>query len=110
MTDPISRDDVGEALRFLSETDDEYGEAKAEVERATWLCKHVRALVYPQTDGTVDERKSSVERSQQVMEAEDRRIAAIVAFEKLKAKRELKFVILEVWRSMEATRRRETIQ
>jgi hypothetical protein len=58
----------------------------------------------------VDERKQAVERSDRVVQAEERRLNAVLAFEKLKAERETKQLIIEVWRSVEATRRRETIQ
>jgi hypothetical protein len=83
---------------------------KADRQAITWLCKHVRALVYETTDGKVDERKQAVERAERVVQAEDRRLNAVLAFEKLKAERETKQLIIEVWRSVEATRRRETIQ
>lgn len=107
----ISREQVSEAVRFIGESDNEYAEAKTEVERATWLCKHTRALVYEVVDGkNVEDRKQAVERSEQVRNAEDRRINAVLAFEKIKAVRETKQLIVEVWRSVEATRRRETIQ
>jgi hypothetical protein len=106
----ISREQVGDAVRFIGETDHDYASAKTEVERSTWLCKHVRALVYETTDGKVDERKQAVERSDRVVQAEERRLNAVLAFEKLKAERETKQLIIEVWRSVEATRRRETIQ
>ncbi len=107
----ISREQVSDAVSFIGETDQDYAEAKTEVERATWLCKHTRALVYEVSDGkNVEDRKQAVERSEQVKNAEDRRINAILAFEAIKAKRETKQLIVEVWRSVEATRRRETIQ
>ena len=108
----ISRDQVGEALTFIGETDHAYAEAKTEVERSTWLCKHVRAIVYETTDreAKVDERKQAVERHGKVVAVEERRLSAVLAFEKIKAERETKQLILEVWRSLEATRRRETIQ
>lgn len=108
----ISREQVSDAVRFIGETDHEYAEAKTEVERASWLCKHVRAIVYETTDreDKVDERKQAVERHEKVVSAEERRLAAVLAFEKIKAERETKQLIVEVWRSVEATRRRETIQ
>jgi hypothetical protein len=47
----ISREQVGDAVRFIGETDHDYASAKTEVERSTWLFKHVRALVYETTVG-----------------------------------------------------------
>lgn len=106
----ISRDQVGDAVRFIGETDHKFAAAKTEVERATWLCKHARAIVYEMTDreSKVDERKQEIERDSRVVAAEERRLAGILAFETLKAERESRQLIIEVWRSLEATRRRET--
>lgn len=108
----ISREEVGEAVRHIAKTDHKFAEAKTEVERATWLCKHARAIVYEMTnrDAKVDERKQEIERDHRVVAAEERRLAGILAFETIKAERESKQLIIEVWRSLEATRRRETIQ
>lgn len=107
----ISRDQAEAAVNRIAETDHEYAEAKTEVERSTWLCKHVRAIAYESVDGkSVEDRKQAVEREQTVIHAENRRLDAVLAFEKIKAERETKQLIVEVWRSVEATRRRETIQ
>ena len=103
----ITRDQISAALTFIAETDHAYAEAKTEVERATWLCKHVRAIGYELTDreSKVDERKQAVERHENVVRAEDRRIAAILAFEKIKAERETKALLIEVFRTLESSRR-----
>jgi hypothetical protein len=106
----ITRDQAEDAVRKIGETDHRYAEAKTEVERSTWLCKHTRALVYEAVDGkNVEDRKQAVERHEKVSAAEERRINAVLAFESIKASRETKALIIEVWRSVEATRRRETI-
>lgn len=108
----ITKDQVGEAVLFIGNSDHKFAAAKTEVERATWLCKHARAIVYEMTnrDAKVDERKQEIERDHRVVAAEERRLAGILAFETIKAERESKQLIIEVWRSLEATRRRETIQ
>lgn len=107
----ITREQCADAVREIGESDHNYAEAKTEVERATWLAKHTRALVYESVEGkSVEDKKQAVERHDRVSAAEDRRINAVLAFEKIKATRETKQLIVEVWRSVEATRRRETIQ
>lgn len=107
----ISREQIGEALNFIANSDHKFAAAKTEVERASWLCKHARAIVYEMTkgDAKVDERKQEVERDSRVVAAEERRIAGILAFETLKAERESKQLLIEVFRTLEATRRRETV-
>jgi hypothetical protein len=107
----ISRDEASTAVRRIAETDPDFAEAKTELERATWLCKHTRALVYELVEGkSVEDRKQAVERHEKVVAVEERRFAAVLSFEKLKAERETKQLIVEVWRSVEATRRMETIR
>jgi len=102
----ITRDQAEEAVNRIAESDHHYAEAKTEVERATWLCKHVRAVMYEGVKGsTVEERKQAVERSEEVGKAEDRRINAVLEFEKIKAERETKQLIVDVWRTVESSRR-----
>lgn len=101
----IDLERVEKALNFLANSDLEYAEAKTDVERQVYLAKHARALVYPQTDGTVDERKAAVERSAEVTQIEDRRLDAILKFETLKARRETAALLIDTWRSVEASRR-----
>lgn len=101
----IDLERVEKALNYLVNTDLNYAEAKTEVERSTYLAKHARALVHPMTEGTVDDRKSAVERATEVVKAEDRRIAAILACETLKARRETAALIVDTWRTVEASRR-----
>lgn len=107
----ITKDEASNAVRRIAETDNDFADTKTEVERSSWLCKHARAIVYEVVDGkSVEDRKQAVERHEKVIAAEERRLSAVLAFEKLKAERETKQLIIEVWRSVEATRRRETIQ
>lgn len=101
----ITSERLEKALQYLATTDAETAEAKADVERCIYRCKHARALEFQGADGSVEARKASAETSQSVQQAEDRRIEAIVKFEKLKAKRETEGLVIEVWRSLNANRR-----
>lgn len=101
----ITRDQVSEALTFIAETDDAFAEAKTDVERKAWLCKHARAIAFESVEGSVEARKAAVERSEIVTDAETVRLEAFLAFEKLKAKRETKFLLIEVFRTLESSRR-----
>ncbi len=106
----ISKERLEKSLRYIAETDEDLADAKAEVERATWLCKQTRAIVYEMVDGkSIEDRKQAVERSEKVEEAELRRIKAIGVLEHLRAKRASEEIIIQVWRSIEASRRKETV-
>lgn len=101
----ITNDRLERALKYLAQTDETCASAKAEVERCAYRCKHARALEFQGADGSVEARKSSAETSQTVQTAEDNRIQAIITFEKLKAKRETESLVIDVWRSLNASRR-----
>ena len=103
----ISRDQVSDALHFIGESDRKFAELKTDVERFDLICKRRRAFAYKATDSSdkVDERKADVELDDNVQAAEDGRIAAFLAFETIKAERDTKQLIIEVWRSVESSRR-----
>jgi len=102
----ISKDRLEKALRYIAETDEDLADAKTEVERSSWLCKHTRALVYEMVGGkTVDDRRMAVERHEKVSTAEERRIKAIGVLEHLKSKRESEELVINVWRTLESSRR-----
>ena len=106
----ISNERLEKALTFIAESDREFAEAKTEVERATWLAKQTRAIQYELADGkSIEDKKQAVERSSKVNDAEDRRIKAIGVYEYLRAKRASEEIIIQVWRSIEASRRKETV-
>ena len=101
----ITSDRLQKALTYLAETDESCAEAKAQVERCAYTCKHARALEFQIAEGSIEARKAAAEVSAAVQKAEDQRIAAIIAYEKLKAKRETEALIVDVWRSLNASRR-----
>lgn len=101
----ISEDRLQKALTYLSTTDEESAELKANVARAEYVCKLSRARSFILAEGSVDLRKALAEKSENVMSAEELLADAIVAFEKVKAKRTTEGLIVEVWRSVNANRR-----
>ena len=102
----IDEERVGKAMRYLAVTDLSYAEAKANLESAEILRKRVRARVFLTEDGTVAERQAEAEVHHDTEAADDAYVTAIKAFEELKARRQRADLVIEVWRSLEATRRR----
>lgn len=94
------------ALHHLAKTDDEYARAKMDLERAEILRKRTRSRVFLTEAGTVAERNAAAETSDDVGTADDAYIAAIGKYEGLKASRQRAELIIEVWRSLNAARRR----
>ena len=93
------------ALEYLESTCDSIAAAKAELERSEILRKRVRRKHFLTAPGNNAEREASVESEQEVHEADDRYVNAVAAYEGLRAKRELRVIQIDVYRSQEASRR-----
>ena len=102
----INPERIERALHYLAETDLSYAEAKAALESAEILRKRVRARVFLTEDGTVAERQAEAETHHDTEAADDQYVQAIKAFEELKARRQRAELLIDVWRSLEATRRK----
>jgi hypothetical protein len=101
----ISDARLEKALTYLSTTDEQAAELKANVARMEYMCKLARSRQFLTGEGSVEARKALAEVSDDVQIAEDKLADAIVAFEKIKARRATEELIVEVWRSVGANRR-----
>lgn len=102
----ISEERMEKALKFLASTDEETAEAKTQVARCEFLAKRVRARKFLESEGSsVEARKAVAETSPEVEEADENLVMAILAFEKLRSKRMTEELIVETWRTCEASRR-----
>jgi hypothetical protein len=95
-----------QALLYLSETDDHYAKIKALMLRCEIICKRVRARIYLTAEGSVESRKAAAEVHDEAIGADDTYIGALTEFESLKAKRSRAEIVIDVWRSLEASRRK----
>jgi hypothetical protein len=95
-----------EAVDFLWKTDEAFAEAKTDVLRAEILVKRVRARVFVETEGGVEVRKAKAEGHADVVAADESLCASTLTFETLKAKRSRAEIIIEVWRSVNASQRK----
>lgn len=93
-------------MAFLAETDDQYAEAKTALLRCEILCKRTRSRVFVTATGSVEARKACAEAHQDVIGADDALVAATLDFEGLKARRSRAEILIDVWRSVEASRRK----
>ena len=92
-------------MTFLAETDDAYAEAKTTLLRREILCKRARARVFLAGSGSVDARRAEAEGHQEVITADEDLCEATLAFESLKAKRMRAEIVIQVFRTLEASRR-----
>jgi hypothetical protein len=103
----LNEDKVGEVLTYLANTDERYASAKAQLESTEILRKRVRAKAFlANEDGSVAERNAEAETAEETQAADDAYIKALAEFESLKATRQRGELIIEVWRSLEASRRK----
>ena len=102
----LNESKVAEILTWLATTDDQFAELKGGLESAEILRKRVRARAWLDADGTGAERTAEAEVADDTQAADDAYIAAKVAYEKLKARRERAALLIDTWRSLEASRRR----
>jgi hypothetical protein len=94
------------AMEFLAETDEKYALAKAEVLRAEIMCKRVRARVFVGEDGSVELKKAKAEMFPEVVKMDEEYCQATLEFETLKAKRSRAEILIDVYRTLEASRRK----
>ena len=94
------------AMEYLAETDREFALEKAELARSEIARKKVRARVFLTSEGSVAVRQAKAEVHEDVGEADDRYIKTIELYEVVKARRERAELVIEVWRSLNANRRK----
>lgn len=102
----LNEEKVAEVLTYLATTDTRYAKAKADLEASEILRKRVRAKWFLASEGTAGERNAEAETHDESQAADDAYIKALAEFEELKAKRQRGELIIEVFRTLEASRRR----
>lgn len=93
-------------MEFLAETDENYANLKTLVLRCEILAKRARSRIFLTGEGNVESRKAAAEVHGEVCAADDTYIEAMREFETLKARRCRAEILIDVWRSIEASRRR----
>jgi len=105
----ISEERLEKAMRFLAETDLQSAELKTQVERKDYLVDLVRKRIFLGVTGNIEERKAKAEQDPEVQEAHEEYLEAMLEWEKLRAKRATEELIVEVFRTLEASRRQGRI-
>lgn len=106
----ITGDRLEKALSFIATTDHEYGQWKAMVLRSEYMAGVKEALTYKALEGTVEDRKRGAKCADEVKAAWEEHFQCVAKFEVLKARRAREVMIVDLYRTMEATRRAGNIQ
>jgi hypothetical protein len=93
------------ALKYLAETDQDVAEAKGEILRLENLIKRVQYRLFLSSSGSVEARKAEAGKSEETAKLEEELVSATVKYEGLRAKRDTERTVIEVWRSLESSRR-----
>lgn len=93
------------ALHYLADTDEECAVLKTDVQRKEYALDLAKRRVFLVADGNIEERKARAECSPDVQTAIAAHLDALVAFERVKAKRATEAMIVDTWRSVNANRR-----
>jgi hypothetical protein len=105
----ISEERLEKALRFLAESDEDFAESKVHMLRLDYALELARKREFLTAEGNNEERKAKAESSDHVQTVQGTYLDAVGAFEKKRAKRATEELIVEVWRSLEASRRQGRI-
>ena len=103
---PITQERMEAAMQFLAECDEPYAQEKMELEKATILAKRVRARAFLVADGSVEQRKATAEVAGDTIAADEAYCASVKAYETLKAQRQRAELVIDIWRTLEASRRK----
>ena len=106
----ITEKRLEDAMDFLASTDDVYGALKADVAQSEYMAKVAHALIFKALDGSVADREAEAKTHETVRKEWRKHFEAISQFETLRARRERAILTVEVWRSMESTRRQGNLQ
>ena len=93
-------------MEFLADTDLPYATAKADMLRCEILGKRARSRIFIGESGSVEARKAAAEVHSEVISADDALVEATLTYEGLKARRSRAEIVIDVWRSLEASRRK----
>jgi hypothetical protein len=102
----ITEKRLEKALCTLAETDSEYAERRGAMLRYEYMADCAESVAYAAiTDGSVEDRKRAAKVSEPVQKAKEEYFKAVVEYERLKAFRQRENIVIELYRTMEASRR-----
>lgn len=99
----ITEYDVEKAVDFLRDNAIAIGKAKERLVKAANMLKHIEALEFMKAEGSNDVRRYSSRTAETYKEGIIEEAQAAGEFEKLKALREAASMVIETWRSEQAT-------
>lgn len=107
----VSESRVDKALAFLAQTDRECAAWKGQVLRTEHMAKVAEALAFKLAEGSsAEERKQLSRMAPEVLEKWEEHFAAVTSYEQVRAQREREVLIVDLYRTEEASRRQGNIK
>jgi hypothetical protein len=94
------------AMIYLAESDATFAEAHMDMERAEYRAKAIRNQVFLHCEGTVAERSAIADTSGEYDKAMGTYFESLREYDYLKNKRKTEELVIDVYRTLEASRRR----
>ncbi len=101
----ISEDRLQQAMTYLAQTDTDCARLKAEVESAAHAIKAMKAAIIIREEGPMELRKAKAENATIVSEKVGAWLSCLERYEAMVNKRKTETLIVDVWRSLNASRR-----
>lgn len=97
---------IGKVLDYLAATDEKSAELKMEVSKSKYLAELAESFAFKAlTVGSVADKTAEVQMSREVQAKWKQHFAAVVAYEKVRARREHGVMLCDMWRSFNANKR-----
>ncbi len=106
MTRGVNQDRMELALDDLANSDEEIAQLKTNVKLAEYILKRKEAIAFVSGEGGVKDRESRAKLDADVQAAYEAHTDAMEQYERLAAKRETWALLIEIFRTLEASRRR----
>ena len=97
------------ALTYLATTDEPCAEARADMERAEFKAKAVKDALFRRLSGSVADRQAEAGASAEYALAMGQYFDQLKAYEAMRNKRATEVIVIETWRSLNASRRQGNV-
>ena len=102
--------DIDNDLQYLAQTDEQYAELSASTKRLEDTMKHAKGSFISESKSSVSKAENEYYASAEYLEAIDLLKKSNVMVNTLRNKRATAILRIDVWRTLEASRRKGTIQ
>lgn len=101
----VTDQQLEESLNYLSDTDEEFAKAKKNLEGYEKYVDLLKSQEFLESEGNVEERKSSAKVSEKVKAAQRKYLDALEHYEIIKNKRDTAQIVVWIWRSLKSSER-----